>query len=165
MTERLVEAIENEDENLVRQLLAERVDPSAKSIYGETMLQIASWNNTRPEIVSMLLRHGANVSDLSAFGTNAAHFASHAGNLEIMKVLLKNGIDINVQDKNGDTPLHLAARAKNEDMVRLLLGYGADPNLLNKYNQNVLSVAKGRELKNLLIEYTEREDLKEPEYN
>jgi len=99
-----------------------------------------------PEIVQLLLSHGADINALYkgqtplhfAASTNAAWVKANKPSVDlpthkqaqqaVINLLLSQGADLNAYDEQGETPLHLAARLGNADTVALLLGLGADVN-------------------------------------
>lgn len=107
-------------------------------------------SNRHPEVVALLLAHGADVharsdvwSQLQAVppfpllgnqraflhgGTTAILFAAQVGDLASAKLLVGAGADVNDVNAWGNSAAALAAFANAGDVVRFLLEQGADPN-------------------------------------
>lgn len=72
-------------------------------------IHFASYNG-HDDIVSLLIKSGADVNALAKFNRNALHIASIRGSLEVAKILIENKININAHDNDGNTPLHFACQ-------------------------------------------------------
>ncbi len=63
-----------------------------------------------PQMVTLLLDNGAEISKTNTAGRTPLHEASRAsGNYEVIRLLLERGLDVNARDRQESTPLHLAA--------------------------------------------------------
>jgi hypothetical protein len=70
-----------------------------------------------PEMVELLLEHGADPNQPNKDITSCCHQAAHQGAAKLLQQLLAKGADANVVNEDGWAPLHLAARAgKGEGM-------------------------------------------------
>ena len=78
-----------------------------------------------PNILSLLLEHGADLEGRGRYGGTPLHRASSSGKVEAGQSLLDRGADINAQEEDGWTPLILAAMNRNVEFVRMLLERGA----------------------------------------
>jgi hypothetical protein len=90
-------------------------------------LPILSWAGHcgNPEIVKLLLYHGADVSARGRGGQTALFDAAWVGNLAAVEVLVEAGIDVNVKDDQGQTALFGAAEAGHREIAELLCAHGA----------------------------------------
>lgn len=107
---------------------------------GITPLILAS-RKARPDLVKLLLEHGAEPSIRGAAGNTALIFACegrHASDNdptytsrmeECIRLLVGAGADINAANDLGETSLHWAATLLNERVAEVLLELGADPNV------------------------------------
>jgi ankyrin repeat protein len=150
----LLQAIENNDIDLVRILVNAKVDVNyAPEEARRTPLQVAAWKNST-ELVKLLLDAGADVNapngyefletinpktddwDPEYFQT-AIQSAVREQNIELVQVLLHAGADVNLcpiheyDPPDGlmsqiGTPLQTAVEQQNTDLVRVLLAAGAD---------------------------------------
>lgn len=112
---------------------------AAVSSIQDTVLIDAS-HNDRPDIVRLLLAHGAKVNERDKspryFEWTALHDAAYTGSVECMKILIAHGADIHARDTAGRTPLFNAidgdewrsGKTTGEDWscVWLLLHHGAE---------------------------------------
>ncbi|XP_069012872.1 ankyrin repeat and SOCS box protein 15b [Embiotoca jacksoni] len=82
-----------------------------------------------PAVLTLLLRHGANVAARGLHGVTPLCIAADHGNTEALEMLIAHGGDVNAQASNGDTVLYDASGSGNLDCVKLLLQHGANPNV------------------------------------
>lgn len=82
-------------------------------------------DQARPEILMLLLAHGANPDIRSRIGEPALVLAIRLGDARSVAALLDSGADPEQQAVSGHTPLMEAARQGDERIVRRLLGAGA----------------------------------------
>ena len=92
-----------------------------------------AYSNRNYEIMSLLLKKGANVDENGTWFPDTTLFQDAAmesltgEGLEMFYYLLLKGANINAQDKNGKTALHRTAERKLVRNVNKLLDHGADP--------------------------------------
>ncbi len=95
------EAISTGNLNVVKQALANGMDPNTKDPKsGGTLLTTAALMG-HTEIVKLLLEHDADVNIQSNDGGTALHAAAFLGRAETVKLLLDNGADANLRHKMG----------------------------------------------------------------
>ncbi|MDR0779396.1 MAG: ankyrin repeat domain-containing protein [Pseudomonadales bacterium] len=80
------------------------------------------------EVVSQLLKGGANVNGAQADGATALHWAAYNGDVALAKALLDAGANPSAANRNGSTPLWLAATRGDAAMLKTLLDAGANAN-------------------------------------
>ena len=73
------------------------------SDYDDTPLQAAEFNY--PEVVKLLLEHGANPNIQDADGWTPLHFAVKSCHVDVVRVLLDHGADLTIRNNEGRTPL------------------------------------------------------------
>ncbi len=87
-----------------------------------------------PEIVEMLLKHGANTEIKDNNGETALIYAIKQNSEEIIEMLIKSGANVNAKSSTGNSLLYWAIRENGENdtiskkIVETLLDYDAVPN-------------------------------------
>jgi ankyrin repeat protein len=77
------------------------------------------------QIVSLLLKNGAEVNAVEPNGRTPLFFAADYGCLPIADILLRHKANVQARDTFGKTPLHKAATFGDDRLVGLLLAHGA----------------------------------------
>lgn len=162
--ERLVEAIDAGDENLVRHILEKNpgvVDKaycypvptggtSTKSTC-EYPLYIAAERPKSAGMVKLLIDYGAGVHKKNNTGKTALHGAVYLARLDKIEILLESGADINASDDNGVTPMHIICGNKHNysanpkwyrysvrELLKFFVAHGADLNMKTKSGETPL---------------------------
>lgn len=78
------------------------------------------WLDSKPEIVALLLKQGANPNAIDKFGNTPLHWVAKNGHLESARLLIRQGALTTIVNVNGDTPLSLALKWGQNDIVCLL---------------------------------------------
>jgi len=91
---------------------------------GFTALELAVESN-RPDIVCVLLDHGADYAHLNAGNMTALNRAIRLGRLGLVKQFLAHRCDLEVPDRSGSTALCEAVLQQNMEIAELLLAHGA----------------------------------------
>jgi len=119
----------------------------SKNEHGFTALILASYRNNI-NVVSYLLKQGAQVNTLSEMGT-ALMAATFKGNRDVVEMLLKNGANPNITDPKGTTALHYACLSQNVEIVKLIKS--RNPNLDLKDDKNKTALDYAIDLQNIEI--------------
>jgi len=128
----LHEAVENNDENKVKELIENVTNVNAQNNDGWTPLHIAT-EKGHTAVVQLLIDNGADVNIQYKYGSSPLHVAAEKGNIEVVKFLIEHGADINAKNKHTSvTPLHEAAWNGHEAVAQLLIAKGADVNAKTK---------------------------------
>lgn len=117
----------------VKSLVKQKIDFNRKDPRNNnfSIFSIAAGHTESPEIISQMLKNGANVNiqdDLGGTPLLAASLSSKSP--EIIKILLKNGANINIKTKEGNNALHMAVmyNCHSIDVIKTLVKYGLDVN-------------------------------------
>ena len=130
----MVTAVYLGDRKRVARALERDPAPAAAARRGGTPLLHHAAFALEPELVELLLAHGASVTDAGADPADGAapgggHAAGAPGaRAAMVTLLLDRGADPNARNWDQVTPLHQAVRARNLAAVEVLLARGADPN-------------------------------------
>lgn len=106
------------------------------------------------DMVRFLMRKGV---DFNKGPQIPLHLAVRGGHPEIANLLIEVGADINVRDEQGNTPLHSAVATGRLKMVELLDSHGADVNVKNKAGDSIWSIAKTKNILQLMPKGSKRE--------
>ena len=152
---RLVQAVKEKEQALVRALLNEQVDVNTPQPDGATALHWAAhWSDL--ETAELLVRAGANVNAENDYGVTPLSLACGKANAPMVDLLLKAGANPNIAQWSGETPLMTCAHTGSLDGVRSLLQHQADVNAREpKRGQTALMWAVAQqqvEVARLLIE-------------
>jgi ankyrin repeat protein len=89
-------------------LLHAHADPDlAVAITNHTPLFYAARGKV-PETIELLVRHGARLEALDAYGWTPLHMAADHGAGEAVKALIAAGADVQARDRDGETPCEKA---------------------------------------------------------
>jgi len=95
-----------------------------------------------PEVVQLLLDHGADVAIVNKSKMTPLHVAAFIGSYAVVDILLNHPqIDVDAKDNSGMTALQVASSFGFLDIVRRLLTAGADPNICDHLHSTPLHVA------------------------
>ncbi|HEU4962604.1 MAG TPA: ankyrin repeat domain-containing protein [Bacilli bacterium] len=121
----LIGAIEQHDNELARQLIADGIDVNLQDDHNDTALTTAIAIGNR-EIVQLLLGSGADVNLADSDGDTAVTVAAYFGETEILQDLLATEqANVTVKNKRGLNALMLAAWQNHSGTVQALLDAGA----------------------------------------
>ena len=121
----LIEAIKNNDNSKVDELLSEKINPNSRGYriqFISPLKMAVSKNNMH--IVESLIKYGADVKEKGII-CNALN------NVEMTILLINHGADINGAECRGGSPLHASMEIEALNTAEMLLKHGADIN-----NQN-----------------------------
>ena len=157
--DRLHNAISDDDLEATEALLKEHPDLARDpTMFWNEGIMVTAARDAHWEMMDLLLRHGAQIPDLTKWGksyyfkhldvgkyllekgmdpnhmnwhrTTLLHDAAFDGQLEKARLLLDHGAEIDAIDEEyRSTPLGLAAWLGQKELVELLLERGADPSL------------------------------------
>jgi len=112
-------AVNQSDKVTAESLLRSGVDPDSPR-----SLLFLALSREQPEIVKLLLAHGADVSAKTWQGRTPLHWAVHKGYSEGAQILLEQGADVHAADDAGETPLCMVAGGRGDvSLMQQLLKY------------------------------------------
>ena len=135
LSERLIQAVKNNDLGTVEILLQQGADPNSRNKdSGLTVLMMAA-GQSNADIVRVLLDANADVfSGDRRAGATALHKACQGGSVEVVRQLVEAGAFVDsVAPTTGHTPLMDALWFKFPDIANYLLAEGAGLNLNTHY--------------------------------
>jgi ankyrin repeat protein len=101
----------------------------------------ATWGD-KPELVKMLLAHGAKIDSIDNDGLTAIAIAAQNGKVKATPALLEGGADVNAPvAKGGYTPLMLASISGSTELAGTLIEHGAKVNAANPGGVTALMIA------------------------
>jgi ankyrin repeat protein len=141
MSKELFKAIKKQDFNEIKNLLESGVNVNYCLDFGETPLLFAIFcNHKNIELITLLIKHGANVDQLRQDKLYPFYLACEYGNLELIKILIDFCSDIN-KTCSDRTPLFIAAKNGYLDIVKFLIKNGADVNIKNNNDVSPLWIS------------------------
>ncbi|XP_062997471.1 ankyrin repeat domain-containing protein 27 [Elgaria multicarinata webbii] len=104
---------------------------------GMTPLHAAALHG-HADLVSLLLKHGANIGAKDANRAVPLHLACQSGHFQVVKCLTECSAKQNKKDVHGNTPLMYACMSGYEEIAAFLLQHGALVNLSNNQGNTSL---------------------------
>ncbi|CAD8149358.1 unnamed protein product [Paramecium pentaurelia] len=181
INEKLYDACEKGDEDIVSRLLKDQIDlkkqvqqsngSTTTSLIGEEFQEfigllnidckgLDDWtalhhaiNSRRVGIVKLLLDSKANPNLSTQMKSTPLHLACLRRSLEIVQILLQHKVDLNCQDSDLNTPLHISSEFGETQIVECLLKNGADATLKNSHQKTPLDVTMSSEVRMILQKY------------
>ena len=89
------------------------------------LLKAAREGNNDRDVISYLVRKGANIEARDEQGDTPLLIAIHLGNHRLVRHLINQGADVNTKGANGQSALALALELKSMDIASLLQQQGA----------------------------------------
>ncbi|GFR46743.1 hypothetical protein Agub_g8366 [Astrephomene gubernaculifera] len=145
-------ALDAGDEGLVEMLLRAGANADLANPDFKSPLHLCA-TRFKPSMMKLLLEVGhANVAAaVSEDGWTPLHLAARVGAGDKVALLLGAGADVQVANQQGNTPLHLAAVNGHTAVVQALLAAGASKDAVNKEGKRPADMAKGEEVRALLL--------------
>jgi len=125
------------DTELVRSLISEGADVSARAEDGIGILHVAVGRADK-EFLQFLIAKGADVMARTEDGQTPLHSAALGASTDIVAFLIEQGAQVDVHSERGETPLQFAAMAGRPGMVKFLLTKGADVHAADRRGSTAL---------------------------
>jgi hypothetical protein len=110
------------DEDMIRSLFAQRINPDLKNIRNVSPLWQAATEGHLGVVEILLNTHAVDVNSRSIFGRPPIFWAAALGHKDVVKLLLKEGANPALADKQGQTPLSMAKQYGHDKVVQILGG-------------------------------------------
>ena len=117
-----------------------KIDEPNEKRSGRTSLHSAAKNN-HPDVIRVLLKHGARISALDSDRRTPLHYAAMCKGAEGAMVLLGEGADMMCEDEFGDSPPFLAARKGGVPCMEAFIAAGFDHDTRERDGQTILHAA------------------------
>jgi ankyrin repeat protein len=134
---KLAKAVQKGDVKTIKALVAEGVDPNAKTI-DDNRYNLLIWallNQSKKGIVA-LLEAGADPAVGDSEDYTVLHWAASANDPSYLTLLLEHGVDPNLKGKSGASAIRDAIMGDREENLRGLLAAGANPNARSRAFKN-----------------------------
>ncbi|MBN2444357.1 MAG: ankyrin repeat domain-containing protein [Spirochaetales bacterium] len=128
----IIHAIMNNRRQEALDLIKAGADVNQPDISGEFTPLIGGCVNGDPELVQLLLTHGADPDKAGGKGFTPLHYAASKGSPECISALLSAGAAPDIYNELGETPLMRGADKGDVQSVVLLIAAGADVNAQSK---------------------------------
>ncbi|KAF5658695.1 hypothetical protein FHETE_9760 [Fusarium heterosporum] len=122
-------------------LLGVGADPNQDPDAASFPLTIVAALYEEPEVIDLLLNHGARVVHSGALGA-----AARLGNEVMMRRLLERGAKPDTDAATSESPLHTAVRAGHVGIATILLQDGADPMSMDGNGCTPIDIAEKKRL-------------------
>lgn len=129
-----VEELTSADVPWIKTALSSGADVEGMSVYEKmqgniyrpnfTLLMLAAGNGT-PELINLLLEHGAKINAMNVNGDTPLIYAVLSGRVENVKLLLMHGADPNMQNQEKMSSLSYARQQSLDKVVEVLIKAGA----------------------------------------
>lgn len=136
----LIDAVKNDNIDLVRKLIAQGVDVNIKQSDGRTPLMFAAGIGNI-DCAKELIAKGADVNVKYSNGMTSLMYASMRNHPLIVLMICEKNVDINAKDCEGWSALNKAVGKGFIDCVKILLEKGADANTKDNDGQSALMSA------------------------
>lgn len=157
LSEALMVSVSSNNIAQAKQILSLGTDPNTvENATSATPLFTAIANNN-PQMVQMLLDHGADVNQVNEKGSYPIHEAA-SGNAfvgdskyranEMIQTLIEHGADVNQKNAKGQTALMLACKAGRAETLVFLLNKNATTSIQDEKNKTVADYASEVPAKN-----------------
>lgn len=130
-------ACASSDPEIVWRLLDNGARHDIPDLNGDYPIHVTS----NPEVLSQLIRFGADVNQRGEGGETALHCACERMESGCVEVLYCAKADINAQNNDGETPLHYAASFGHDDVVAMFISYEADLSVVDNHGKTALDYA------------------------
>jgi ankyrin repeat protein len=128
----LIDAVKQGDHNSVRSQLRGKANVNAAGVDGTTALHWAVLADD-VELVTMLVRAGANPKVVNRYGLQPITLAATNGSAKVIDVLIAAGADPNTTTAEGEPVVMTAARTGKADALKALIARGANVNAREKW--------------------------------
>lgn len=142
LNEKFLNAANEGNNELIKELLSKGVDVNYKNDLGQSAIYVAALSKKSDiNTIKILLENGADINTKTIEKNTPLMAATTNNNVDIVDFLLKNGADVNAINSDGRTAL---INTKNSNIIQLLLDHGADPNIQDENGVTALMITAGK---------------------
>jgi len=145
--ETIFSAIRNNDLDLIKALIEQKVNLDFKDANLRTPLMVALLAKHH-EMSQLLVTHSSQPDSVDINNNRPIHMASSNSYADIVLNLIKKQVDINAADGLGNTALIIATRHDDKEILQHLLNNHVDPTIKNRKSQTAPQLAQTLNLKN-----------------
>jgi len=166
----LMLAVENKDVEVIKALLAAKVDEEEKSAavnirtanHGQTPLMRCAMAGT-VDVSKELIKAGAQIIIKDGYGSSPLMYAAQSGCVEMAELFIEKGTWVNDADNYGDTVLMYARN--NAQLTQLFLNIDDDNiNHQNKLGATAVMLAGNKDVLRVLIKHGADVNIRDNEY-
>ena len=140
--QKLLEASDSGDHEVVSRLLNEGAEVSSKNSDGNLGIHLSAVKG-HEKVVAEFLRKGQDVNIRSGqFNSSPLMWAAQEGHTNVIRLLLDHGAQIDLHNEGGETALTIAAYNSHSEAVSELLLRGADETLADNGGLTALQWAE-----------------------
>lgn len=120
-----IEVVSSKKWSMIEAFIHAKVDVNLIGKYGRKSPLMYAVEENSPMIVTLLLKHQADLNQQDQYGKTALMIAAEKGAKSGLAILIKHKPEINLEDKYGETALQKAKQAGNTEIVDILIKAGA----------------------------------------
>lgn len=141
------------DIEIVKRIIKDiHTDVNIQDNNGLTPLHLAIKFNRSPNVISLLIKSGANAGILDHQGWNTLFYTLNQNDIAPRRTMLVNhGANVDVQDIYGMTLLHYAAQSNDCELIIFLNKHGVKRRIKNKDGMTADMLTNNTGIKNLII--------------
>ncbi|MDR1923702.1 MAG: ankyrin repeat domain-containing protein [Planctomycetaceae bacterium] len=127
--------------DLVKLFVEKGADVRFRDEVSGGVLIYAIEGDAKKEIISYLIKQGADIDMKDIHGCQPIHHLSRAHHVEILKLFIDLGADINAKSNRNERPIHCAAQHASIEIIKAMIENGADINVKDNIGRTPLMLS------------------------